>query len=550
MPRFGWKCFIGSFLFSLAAVWGATKAYLLAEKSEPRPQDISATALETKDIDLFAGSEENNPIVEKFERLNQKSSEEPIINVTQTAENSTKDFAPEEKIAATTLPVSVKEAETAETLAETPTTADEVLYAPDDDDETIPDDKIFSSAEANSSTSPKIEQSADADINKDNQELDIATADEEELQIADAAEAKPFMIPLVHNFSRPKNDVTVSTEADNSQVALASDNVKIQNLGTADKIAETSSDKTETTENSEAKKEEPYQNPWEVATVGNAYITKNKIEELKSTQEDISALDKEKQTAAKSDNETKVAYKMMKNILIPIPADIANDENLTPQLSYSEENKKLSEKLKKEGVLDAKSEKPSTTAAPAPSVTPVPEKSLEPENKTNEPSTSSLTDSIAAWFSSSGTKNKNDGNASGENSADKEKSGSAFGRLLGLGAKDNSNIAPSELKLSFQPNRAEISGQTLEWLKAFSDNSVKNEDVFVEIRIDGSGSYELQQKRLNLLYSILINNGVDYNKINIIFTDREPNSFIIRNVRYASEEDAAKVRKDAYNPWY
>ena len=184
MPRFGWKCFIGSFLFSLAAVWGATKAYLLAEKSEPRPQDISATALETKDIDLFAGSEENNPIVEKFERLNQKSSEEPIINVTQTAENSTKDFAPEEKIAATTLPVSVKEAETAETLAETPTTADEVLYAPDDDDETIPDDKIFSSAEANSSTSPKIEQSADADINKDNQELDIATADEEELQIA------------------------------------------------------------------------------------------------------------------------------------------------------------------------------------------------------------------------------------------------------------------------------------------------------------------------------------------------------------------------------
>ena len=55
---------------------------------------------------------------------------------------------------------------------------------------------------------------------------------------------------------------------------------------------------------------------------------------------------------------------------------------------------------------------------------------------------------------------------------------------------------------------------------------------------------------LNLLYSILVNNGVDYNKINIIFTDREPNSFIIRNVRYASEEDAINAHKKAYNPWY
>ena len=158
-----------------------------------------------------------------------------------------------------------------------------------------------------------------------------------------------------------------------------------------------------------------------------------------------------------------------------------------------------------------------------------------------------MTDSISAWFSSS--KNKTDDKST--NNDTKTKSGdSAFSKLLGLGRKDNSSIAPSELKLSFQVNRAEISGQTLEWLKAFSDNAVKNDDVFIEIRIDGSGSYELQQKRLNLLYSILVNNGVDYNKINIIFTEREPNSFIIRNVRYASEEDANKARKKAYNPWY
>ena len=261
---------------------------------------------------------------------------------------------------------------------------------------------------------------------------------------------------------------------------------------------------------------------------------------------------------AKSDNEKKVAYKMMKNILIPIPEDIANDENLTPQLSYSEENKKLSKKLMQSGELsgdtsahdDEETEKDSAPAAKPQDIgtTPLPQQPAADSQTKSSSSSASLTDSIAAWFSSS-AKDKST-NTESEKQSSSGSGDSAFSKLLGLGKKDNSGIAPSELKLAFQPNRAEISGQTLEWLKAFSDNAVKNDDVFIEIRIDGSGSYELQQKRLNLLYSILINNGVDYNKINIIFTDREPNSFIIRNVRYASEEDANKARKKAYNPWY
>ena len=79
---------------------------------------------------------------------------------------------------------------------------------------------------------------------------------------------------------------------------------------------------------------------------------------------------------------------------------------------------------------------------------------------------------------------------------------------------------------------------------------MNNEDVFIEIRIDKSAPYALQEKRLKLLYKILAGNGVDYHKINIIFTDREPNSFIIRNVRYASEEEKVKAMKRADNPWY
>ena len=58
------------------------------------------------------------------------------------------------------------------------------------------------------------------------------------------------------------------------------------------------------------------------------------------------------------------------------------------------------------------------------------------------------------------------------------------------------------------------------------------------------------QKRLNLLYTIFANNGVNYDKINIIFTARDPNSFIIRNVKYAVENNAAKAAEKTKGPWY
>ena len=339
-------------------------------------------------------------------------------------------------------------------------------------------------------------------------------------------------------------------------MALASNNVRMQNLGTQNKIASAS---VETSVPAEKVQETPYVDPWVVATAGNEHIAKNKLDAINNSKEvKNAAADLKAPEPAKSDNEKKVAYKMMKNILIPIPEDIANDENLTPQLSYSEENKKLSKKLMQSGELsgdtsahdDEETEKDSAPAAKPQDIgtTPLPQQPAADSQTKSSSSSASLTDSIAAWFSSS-AKDKST-NTESEKQSSSGSGDSAFSKLLGLGKKDNSGIAPSELKLAFQPNRAEISGQTLEWLKAFSDNAVKNDDVFIEIRIDGSGSYELQQKRLNLLYSILINNGVDYNKINIIFTDREPNSFIIRNVRYASEEDANKARKKAYNPWY
>lgn len=548
MPRFGWKCFVGSFLFSLAAVFAAAKVYFLLPAEKSAEQTENFENLETKNIDLFANDEENNPIIEKFNEINKPAAPEAAAPVS-AAENDITEEVPE-IVTAEAEPVLPQAEETFDNSSS-------VLYAPDDDDFSAAEKPAQAIALKNDIISEPAEEKAAAEAENPEQNSEIADAENEEpLKIADASEAKAFTIPLQHNFETPKQNVKVSSEADNSQVALASNNVRMQNLGTQNKIASAS---VETSVPAEKVQETPYVDPWVVATAGNEHIAKNKLDAINNSEEvKNAAADLKAPEPAKSDNEKKVAYKMMKNILIPIPEDIANDENLTPQLSYSEENKKLSKKLMQSGELsgdtsahdDEETGKDSAPAAKPQDIgtTPLPQQPAADSQTKSSSSSASLTDSIAAWFSSS-AKDKST-NTESEKQSSSGSGDSAFSKLLGLGKKDNSGIAPSELKLAFQPNRAEISGQTLEWLKAFSDNAVKNDDVFIEIRIDGSGSYELQQKRLNLLYSILINNGVDYNKINIIFTDREPNSFIIRNVRYASEEDANKARKKAYNPWY
>ena len=538
MPNFGWKCFIGSFLFSLAAVYASSKLYfLLPIEHDIPPQVSNFENIEAKNIDLFANIEETNPIIDKFNKLNQ-SSKTSEVNAPVTDNPQT----------------SSSVAESAKDIPEVQTAANDknILYAPDDDFDDVLENTPKKSETANSETDTASALETSMEENSENapSQLDKFSensVEEEPLQIADASEAVPFTIPLVHNFQAPQQNVTISNEAENSQVALASNNVRLQNLGTVNKVASASVESLSSP--SEQQSVENTDDPWTTAVVGNSHITKNKMEDFqKQHADEVSALNKEDVAEAKSPNEKKVAYKMVKNILIPIPEEIANDQNLTPQLSYSEENKKLSEKLKKSGIIDSDDSDENNNK---PEITPIPTQAQSESAENNkEPSTSSLTDSIAAWFSSPASKNNDAQKTETTDSAEKSSQSSAFSRLLGLGAKKDNNIAPSELKLAFQPNRAEISGQTLDWLKAFSTNAVNNDDVFVEIRIDGSSSFELQQKRLNLLYSILINNGVDYNKINIIFTDREPNSFIIRNIRYASEDDANKARKKAYSPWY
>lgn len=213
-------------------------------------------------------------------------------------------------------------------------------------------------------------------------------------------------------------------------------------------------------------------------------------------------------TAEKKEIGIKVASETVKNLLIPIPEDILNDDNLVPQLSYSSSEKEKTKEFDEEIAVQNKNSAPLATTKPEAPAKPAKENILA---------------SLNTIFSSS-AKIK-------EPPKEQKKSGDLLSELKKkLSPSKKVTIMPTEMRLSFQPNRAEISGQTLRWIQAFASRAAEDNTLSIEIRIDGTSGMELQQKRLNLLHNILTNKGVEYSKINTVFTSREPNSFIIRTV--------------------
>ena len=94
----------------------------------------------------------------------------------------------------------------------------------------------------------------------------------------------------------------------------------------------------------------------------------------------------------------------------------------------------------------------------------------------------------------------------------------------------------------------------MRWIQAFANKAAEDPDVILEIRIDKNSSYALQQRRLDLLHTILNSKGIDGGKVNTVFTSREPNSFIIRTLRLSDNSHSRPVkinqRKSAnYQTW-
>lgn len=233
----------------------------------------------------------------------------------------------------------------------------------------------------------------------------------------------------------------------------------------------------------------------------------------------------------------KVASEVVNNLLIPIPEEILNDPNLTPQLASSDKDKSIEEQLSAEEGFE-KSQKPSAPVIgrniPSPRATDTPAQRDE----------KGLFKSITSIFSKgNSTKDEKDEEVKPSSFLDSFTTNSSKKAYAG-------KILPTEIRLAFQPGRAEISGVTLKWIQAFANKTIEDDSAGLEIRIDGGSSYELQQKRLNLLHNILTNSGVDYRKIHTVFTTREPNSFIIRTVRLNNNTNGGIKEDNEWQDYY
>ena len=222
-----------------------------------------------------------------------------------------------------------------------------------------------------------------------------------------------------------------------------------------------------------------------------------------------------------------VAEKIKQSLIFPIPDEILNDEDLTPTFI------KPSAKKKKDKI---ETQSPKTQNMEI--IDKVSHKSEEKESE------GGILDSISSWFSEKNqpskltSTNKVKRQSPSYSSQDKKETKpdsssdlASFYESLQKTKQDynKKSLTPHELKLTFQPDRAEISGSTLKWLKTFSQATIQN-NTGLEIRLDISASEELQKKRLNLLYTILSNNGVDIEKVQTFFVSTAPNTFIIRRI--------------------
>ena len=373
----------------------------------------------------------------------------------------------------------------------------------------------------------------DIDLQKESEEEPITIAQVEtkpEINEAVVEAEDAGVIPLENGISDvAEAKIEIVNEAPQSQTAMADRNITVNTLAIEAESVEDAPKPREWHPMSESGED----SPWLVAQA-NQFAKNGKLAEDLGDKLDESEVNNLLYPEGKEDSENVVqTAEMVKNILIPIPEDIMNDENLTPQLVSPK--KSFSEN---EEVEDEDGDKENS------------QKQVEPKAKKG------LFKSLTSLFGGSSdddeeSENKEDSDDEDDDSGKKKGFLSSFGKSKN---KTITKILPAEMRLSFQPGRAEISGQTLRWIQAFANKAAEDPDTVLEVRIDKNSSYALQQRRLELLHTILDARGIHEDKINTVFTSREPNSFIIRTLRL-SENSSNRAYKNkpknnaSYQTW-
>ena len=411
------------------------------------------------------------------------------------------------------------------------------------------------------------------------QELVLANARQEFSAAAGTEQEDVLLIPLERDGARPllaSEKIKVNSGEAEQQVAMLNFDKPINSIvkethkenaetGEKDNTWQTMAEKNGTAGKAERPKKDMYDvtqidvrnetdSPW-VAAQGTKFPKNNDIKEkdyYKTGQdaEKVSAImNGEKSSNDAKKEEVKVAGEVVKNLLIPIPEDILNDKDLMPQLVSDPKNKKLEERITREELNQQTEVKPETDEIPF-----ITEEIKHTKEENSSPAgddSGGILKSISSIFSSKEKEEPEAAEKKGKTVVQKqepENQKNDTPEEKNTASDAENKILPTEIRLSFQTNRAEISGKTLNWIQAFAKKTMENDYTILEIRIDGTSSYNLQQKRLNLLYNILTNLGLDYEKVNTVFTNREPNSFVLRTVK--TKEDSDKKQFDPASVYY
>lgn len=345
------------------------------------------------------------------------------------------------------------------------------------------------------------------------------------------SEQPQLLIPLERSdtkaFAAGKK-IKISNGAEENQVALADAKVSTKNISAtreqlqqpSDGIKEDNSTQPVKWE-SMAEKNGQSDSPWVVAS-GAKYAKNKMFRDEQKDKNDKKAIKLESVQKA-GGKETVAANDMVDNLLIPIPQEIKEKGDLKPRLQFPEDAE-----------VETKAEEAEAKQKSEVKILDAQGKNIAKPQK--QSSGGNLLSSITSIFS-----------GSSDDEDDDTSSGSLTERIKNKlsGKKTTGKILPAEIRLSFQPNRAEISGNTLRWIDAFAQKAIEDKSVVLEIRLDGTTDQHLQRRRLNLLSNVLNSKGVDARDVQVVFTEREPNSFIIRTLR--TSEDSGYDTMENYN---
>lgn len=524
MLKTGLKAFAYSFSVSLFAILAANRCFWHTQTSSDTPLVISS-----KNISLFLKNGRTAAVPSKKIVL---SSLPDIPKESPAETQNAPDVILADASEAFDFPLKI-EAESfpsaaAETTDSHPIVLTDILYSPQNP---LPEPKIDSEPVY----TPEVE--TDRRFIPPQAETVLALAsdknpDSRPLSESPQDSGNPLLIPLQQSSQPDGKTVALGNPSDLNHIALNDSQVPISSMGSLG-----DSDEQPSVSKDWIKAED---NPWVVAKSAAGAKNQLAVKEFssKSDTEISEALTPQKQRSG-----VQVASETVDNLIIPIPKDILDDKDLTPKLAYpsssedAEKEKSIDEKIKQQN-LEKDTKKTSLLTALEDDI------SLEAPKETASDSKVSATSSkpnLINTLSSLFTSSKKKLSPTKEGATAKAQARRNF-RKKQAQVRPVS-IMPTEIRLSFQPNKAEISGQTLRWIQAFGAKAAETPNMWLEIRIDGTNSTILQQRRLNLLYNILTNKGVDYSKINTVFTAREPNSFILRTVTSDTEHSGGSTGK-------